>query len=98
MKSRKSSKKSTRTISRESVGDCNRLLIQTAPPYDHKHGWYGETVEKWAAMWDISPKEFWKRFGVNTVASYKGKTVFYPQDVIGTLKEFLKPGYKRVWD
>jgi hypothetical protein len=57
-------------------------------------------VEKWAALWDISPKRFWKQFGVNTcmLDEKTGETIYYPCDVEGTLRELLDPRFKRVWD
>jgi hypothetical protein len=93
-------KKSAKKLTPKSKGECKRMLIQTAPPLDHKHGWYGETIEKWVALWDISPKEFWKQFGVNTCAfdEKKKEMVYYSHDVEGTIREILQKGYKRIWD
>jgi hypothetical protein len=86
----------------KSKGDCNRLLIQTAPPLDHKYGFFKETVEKWAAKWDLSPKEFWKSYGVNTCVldNKTGKVVYYPEDVERAIrgainKSFVHPAE---WD
>jgi hypothetical protein len=72
----------------KSKGDCNRLLIQTAPPLDHKYGYFQTTCEAWAAKWDLSPKELWKSYGVNTVMldNKTGKTVYFDKDIARAIR------------
>ena len=72
-----------------SKGECNRLIVQTTPPLDHKHGYYGETVEKWIKMFGINKKKFWHVMGINTCLMHEGHVVYYPCDIERTIRECI---------
>lgn len=87
----------------KSKGDCKRLLIQTAPPLDHKYGYFAETIEKWVELWNISCHEFWRTFGEGNTCTMDEKTckaVFYPCDVERTIRECLNKKWVSLeeWD
>lgn len=86
----------------KSKGDCNRLLIQTAPKLDHKYGYFKDTCEKWASLWDLSPKELWKSYGVNTACldNKTGKVVYYPEDIARAIRGSLDKSWvsPHEWD
>jgi hypothetical protein len=75
----------------KSKGECSRLVIQTCPPLDHKYGWYGTTVERWAKLFGINKKKFWKVFGVNTCVMDEetGQIVYYSCDIDRTIRECI---------
>lgn len=86
----------------KSKGDCNRLLIQTTPPFDHKYGYYGSTCENWAKQFGISKSRLWKAFGVNTCTwdDKKKMNVFYQCDIERAIRECINKNWVSLedWD
>jgi len=70
---------------------CIKMLMDSMPPLDHKHGYFRATAERYAERWRIPASRMWKHYGVNTAMRDRksGEIVYYPEDIARAMRGAL---------